>query len=148
MGNIKDLVIVKLGGSLITNKDIPQSPNIRNMKLVSKEISKVISIDKTLRLILIHGGGSYGHYFANKFGIGTARRSNVPSEGLALTAAAMIKLHSIILEELNSAGVFCGTLFPIEILSRNGEFVSSEGEFRIRSILEKKLVHIRKHLLQ
>ncbi len=54
----------------------------------------------------------------------------------------MIKLHSIMLEELNSAGVFCGTILPIEILSKNGDSVTPTGESRISSMLESGLVPI------
>src|SRR5271166_3830518 len=142
MGSIKDLVIVKLGGSLITNKDIPLSPNIRNMKLASCEISKAISNDKTIRLILIHGGGSYGHYYAKRFGIDTTKRKNAQPEGLSYTAAAMIKLHSLLLDELNAAGVYCSTIFPVEILSPDGDVISLSGESRIASLLENRLIPI------
>jgi len=142
MGRIQNLVIVKLGGSLITNKDIPESANIHNIKLVCREISGAVSRDKTPQLILIHGGGSFGHYFAKKFGLRTVLEKKVSSEGLAKTAAAMFKLHSILLEELNSAGVYCGTILPIEILSRNGDSVTVLGESRIESMLENSLVPI------
>ena len=142
MGRFENLVVVKLGGSLITNKDIPESPNFHNMKLVCREISQAISTDKSLQLILIHGGGSFGHYFARKFGLGTLLKRNASPEGLARTAAAMIKLHSVMLEELNSAGVFCGTILPIEILSRNGDSISAIGESRIITLLENGLVPI------
>jgi isopentenyl phosphate kinase len=142
MGRIENLVIVKLGGSLITNKDLPESPNIHNMKLVCREISQAISTDKNLHLFLIHGGGSFGHFFAKTFGLGTVLEKNVSPEGLARTASAMIKLHSIMLEELNSAGVFCGTILPLELLSKNGESVTAIGESRISSMLGNGLVPI------
>ncbi len=83
MGRIENLVIVKLGGSLITNKDIPESANIPKMKLLCREISQAISTDKALQLVLIHGGGSFGHFFAKKFGLGTVLERNVSPEGLA-----------------------------------------------------------------
>ncbi len=111
MGKSDKLVVVKLGGSVITNKDKPLSPNFANIRLISRQISRAISSNDKLRLILIHGGGSFGHYYAKKFGLGTKPISSAAPEGLAWTTAAMVKLHSIILDEFCNAGVYCSDRF-------------------------------------
>ncbi len=57
--------VLKLGGSVITDKAIPLSLRtgiVRNIFALLRE-----SLDKTsTRFILVHGGGSYGHYIADK----------------------------------------------------------------------------------
>ncbi len=61
----KKLLIMKLGGSLITHKNrwYP-SINEENLKRLSKEIKRGLESRKDLSLILIHGAGSYGHVLA------------------------------------------------------------------------------------
>ncbi|MUM64627.1 uridylate kinase [Acidianus infernus] len=52
--------IIKLGGSLITNKNIPYSYNEEIVRRIAREIRQFYP------LIVIHGGGSFGHYEASK----------------------------------------------------------------------------------
>jgi len=143
MGKDGKLIVVKLGGSLITNKDKPLSANIRNIRLASRELSKALSSIGKLRLFLIHGGGSFGHYYAKKFSLGTNQIKSASPEGLSRTAAAMIQLHSIVLEELCSAGVYSGTILPIELFRGTREMsIAKSGVDRILSVFENGLLPI------
>ncbi len=64
----KKLLIMKLGGSLITHKNrwYP-SINKENLRRLAKEIKKGLDERKDLSLILIHGAGSYGHVLAKLY---------------------------------------------------------------------------------
>ncbi len=53
--------IIKLGGSLITNKNIPYSFNEEVVRRIALEIKPFSS-----SLIIVHGGGSFGHYEASR----------------------------------------------------------------------------------
>ena len=61
----KELIIVKFGGSLITDKS-SNTPQINNKHL--KSISSILSQSK-YDLIIVHGAGSFGHPIAKKFNI-------------------------------------------------------------------------------
>jgi isopentenyl phosphate kinase len=141
MGTSSKIVLVKLGGSVITDKDRPMSPNLRNIRTVAKQLSRALIADKDLRLILIHGGGSFGHYYAKKFGLGREKTNGAAPEGLAWTAASMIELHSVVLNVLCNAGVYCGTILPIELLSglEKKLSVSEAGKSRINSLFANGL---------
>ncbi len=52
---------LKLGGSLITNKDIPYSPRRQVIKRVGIEIFKFMENNPDHRLLIGHGSGSFGH---------------------------------------------------------------------------------------
>ncbi len=65
----KELVIMKLGGSLITYKNrwIP-AINEDNLKRFAKEIAEAYEQRKNaLNLVLLHGAGSYGHVLATLY---------------------------------------------------------------------------------
>ena len=53
------MILIKLGGSIITNKEKPQSARRKTIDNILKQIKK---IDEPK--ILVHGGGSYGHYWS------------------------------------------------------------------------------------
>lgn len=144
MGRLGQLVIVKLGGSLITNKDVPLSPNLRNIRNVARELSNAIGLEPSIRMVIIHGGGSFGHYFAKRFSIGTEFSEQYPAEGLARTSAAMIKLHSIVLEEFCRAGVYCATVLPVEIQNRKEDNISNSESLakRVNAIFDNKLLPV------
>ncbi|NHI83238.1 MAG: hypothetical protein EAX81_02900 [Candidatus Thorarchaeota archaeon] len=64
MPQAKKLIIVKLGGSVITHKSsVPPKVNIANLTLIAKEIK-----DYTGKLILVLGGGAHGHQAAHSYG--------------------------------------------------------------------------------
>lgn len=63
--------ILKLGGSILCDKNIPFSIKWDNLERISMEIRNAIdyynsNVDK-LDLIIIHGGGSFGHPIAKKY---------------------------------------------------------------------------------
>lgn len=65
----KELVIMKLGGSLVTYKNrwMP-TINEDNLKRFAKEIAEAYHMKKEkLNLILLHGAGSYGHVLATLY---------------------------------------------------------------------------------
>ncbi|MEM3383404.1 MAG: isopentenyl phosphate kinase [Nitrososphaerales archaeon] len=106
----KELIIVKLGGSLITYKDKPLTINLESIDVVSKALSKS---DKPL--ILVHGGGSFGHYFANKYGLKT-KPSKAPAEGVSKTRASMLRLNLEVLDCLNKYGIHPYSLSPYDFI--------------------------------
>ncbi len=63
-----ELAIIKIGGSLITNKAKPFTLNDINLQVVVNEIAVIKKNIPHLRLILINGNGSFGHNTAHKFG--------------------------------------------------------------------------------
>lgn len=62
------LIFLKLGGSLITNKDIPFSARKKTIKRLGKEIALAIEDVPDLKLLIGHGSGSFGHSAASQFG--------------------------------------------------------------------------------
>ncbi|MBU3897214.1 MAG: isopentenyl phosphate kinase family protein [Nanoarchaeota archaeon] len=66
---MKSLIIIKLGGSIITDKksEIPKV-DYANLEKFSAEIAKGYN-PKEMRLILVHGAGSYGHSIAKRTGL-------------------------------------------------------------------------------
>jgi len=141
LGIGSDISIVKLGGSLVTYKDRPLSVNLPGLRVAVRELSAYLNSNKNAKLFIIHGGGSFGHFFAKEFGL-TTRFSKIQPEGVALTLTAMLQLHSLILEQLNSKEVFCATVLPSELMSSDADRITASGSARVRSIFSCGLTPI------
>ena len=55
------LYFLKLGGSLITDKDKPHSPRKNIIRRIATEISMALEKCPDMKLIIGHGSGSFGH---------------------------------------------------------------------------------------
>ena len=64
---MKELVFLKLGGSLITDKTQPYTPRLDMIEDVALQISNALQNQPDLRLILGHGSGSFGHVAASEY---------------------------------------------------------------------------------
>ena len=72
------MILIKLGGSIITNKEKPLSAKRKIIDNLAKNLKK---IDESI--IIVHGGGSYGHYWSVKYDMHT-KEKNMISEELRL----------------------------------------------------------------
>lgn len=63
-----EIVLLKLGGSLITDKDKPYTPRPDKLIDLAKEIKAALNLNPGSQLILGHGSGSFGHVAAKKYG--------------------------------------------------------------------------------
>jgi isopentenyl phosphate kinase len=100
-----DLIIIKLGGSVITFKEKPLTPNYPT---IEKMANIVKQLRKRYKIIIVHGGGSFGHYWSLKYDMHT-QPFTYQDEGVSRVRESMIKLNHIIVEKFISCGLkpFC-----------------------------------------
>lgn len=63
-----ELIFLKLGGSLITDKDQPRTSRQNVLARLAQEIASARAAHPNLALIIGHGSGSFGHAAARKHG--------------------------------------------------------------------------------
>ena len=80
--------ILKLGGSVVTLKDRPRTPNTEAITRLATEVATA----GPRRLIIVHGGGSYGHPLV-RHSLSGYKSSNQLA-GFSLTHQAMVELTS------------------------------------------------------
>ncbi len=92
------MTIVKLGGSVITHKD--KSPPQMNRKAIVRIVKELgVSIDK---LVIVLGGGSYGHQPAHLYGYGNDKTPrNKLLDGIGPIHKNMIDLSIQVADTLN-----------------------------------------------
>lgn len=84
--------VIKLGGSAITRKDTPMTPNLEVIENIAFELSK---LGKSPSIIIVHGGGSFGHFVAKKYLNGEILKN---PKGISEVHYAMLSLTKIICE--------------------------------------------------
>ena len=89
-------IVLKLGGSVITDKNKPATANMEAIERLADEIFQA----KVQSLILIHGGGSFGHPVAKKYNLTEGYGDPSQVIGFSETHRAMTKLNSIVMESL------------------------------------------------
>ena len=93
------ITLVKLGGSLITDKNIPWHFHKFIMERIASEIKTIIDCTDE-KLIIGHGSGSFGHIEAQKYNTIHGVHSNSDWFGFTKVAHAASSLSQFVLTEL------------------------------------------------
>lgn len=121
--------VIKLGGSAITHKETPFSANTGCMRRLAKELSK----GSGKKIILVYGGGSFGHAAAIKHLSGGKVRS--PS-GISEVRAAMLALTTELTRAFVAEGVPIFAFNPSSCLVFGGGGAVRFGKATLDAITE------------
>ncbi len=120
----KPLVIIKLGGSALTDKTRIYTPRIPVIHNAAKQVAE---IRKTSSVILVHGAGSYGHIPVKKYGLQHGLKSPKQLIGLSSTKFKLLEWESLLDE------IFLKHRIPVIpflasdfVVTDNGRIVSAE----------------------
>lgn len=129
----KELIIVKLGGSVLTRKDEGETEvNEGNLERLSAEIAQARK-EKDFDLVLVHGAGPFGHIPAKEYGLDTGYKDERQAKGFCVTHQSMEKLNYRVVKALQAKGLHavsfqpssCGVLkdrrlirFPTDIIKK------------------------------
>lgn len=91
----KNLILVKLGGSLITDKNKPFTARGNVISRLAKEIKQALQ-KRELNLIIGHGSGSFGHTEAAKYSTRDGLAGGGGVEGLSKVADVALELNKIV----------------------------------------------------
>ena len=124
------MIILKLGGSVLTNKDSNYAEiNHKNLNRIATEIHNSFLVkdsnpDLSEGLIVVHGAGSFGHPSAQKYQIGKHfEKEEYPEKrlGFSKTQNCVKKLNTIICECLISKNIPCVSIQPSSFITTNNK---------------------------
>lgn len=120
---MKSKVIVKLGGSFLTNKKKAHSLKENHVRKIAREIRKTLNSD--IHLVLGHGAGSYGHIAAKKYNAQQGIHPQSGWEAYYLIRQDMIRMNLKLLELFADENLHPVTIQPSAILmASNGKIDS------------------------
>ena len=121
---MKDLIFLKLGGSLITDKAQARTPRRNVINRLAREVVEALNQNPHLRLVIGHGSGSFGHLTADKYG--TRRGVHTPEQwsGFAEVWYDAHLLNQIVLQSFVTAGLpVLGFPPSASVLAENGAVI-------------------------
>jgi len=98
-----ETILLKLGGSLITDKTKPFTPRSDTIKRLAEEIHSA-RVKRDLRLVVSHGGGSFPHPPARDYQLQRGIIGPESYRGMAEVQDAAARLNRIIVRALIEAG--------------------------------------------
>lgn len=102
---MSELLFLKLGGSLLTDKTRPQALRADVLARLASEVAEALRLQPNLRLVLGHGSGSFGHVMASRYRTREGVRTAEEWRGYAETARSAAALNHLVIEALWEAGV-------------------------------------------
>lgn len=109
---MSELVFLKLGGSLLTDKTREATPQPEALARLAQEIAAARAMTPDLQLLLGHGSGSFGHVIGRRHGTRAGVRDPEGWCGFAETALAAARLNRLVADALWDAGVPLWSLQP------------------------------------
>jgi isopentenyl phosphate kinase len=96
---MQQLALIKLGGSVITFKDKPLAANSDAIDGISRTLAQIRT-----PCIIVHGGGSFGHYCSVKYGMHT-KPASYDTHSVSAVHESMVALNYIITNSMIKAGL-------------------------------------------
>ncbi|MFX1445202.1 MAG: isopentenyl phosphate kinase [Promethearchaeota archaeon] len=139
MKSINKIILLKLGGGLLTDKNKPFSIREDAAKSAVQQI-----IEANEKVILIHGGGSFGHPLAKKYGISKGIDKSIPDQilGLAETHQSMNKFNSYLINLFLEKKYPALSIQASSIFIKDSHLISTQSIDMIETALDLNILPI------
>jgi isopentenyl phosphate kinase len=110
--------VLKIGGSVITNKNGELAARTEVINRLAEEIAKAA----VKNLIVVHGGGSFGHPTAQRYAIKDGLKDDSQKVGFAETHHVMTVLNGLVMDALIWHSVPAVSVTPLScMITENGK---------------------------
>jgi len=138
----RELIFLKLGGSLITDKSRPLTAREDIIHQLAEEVAAFHSAHPETLLVLGHGSGSFGHIVASRYQTQKGVHSPDEWQGFTEVWAAAHQLNQIVIRRFASLGLPVITFAPSAgIIANQGEVVHWDLA-PLQSALSHKLIPV------
>jgi isopentenyl phosphate kinase len=122
-----DAVLLKLGGSLLTDKRRPGTVRVEVATRLASEVA--LAARGPARLVLGHGSGSFGHVAAAEHGLGDGVLRPEQLPGVSETQGRAAELHRMVVDLLRRGGALPFSIAPSSaVVFAGGEPAAFFGE--------------------
>lgn len=137
-----ELIFLKLGGSLITDKMTPRTPRLEVINRITGEIKDTLAKKPGLKLLLGHGSGSFGHTSGKKYRTREGVSTQQEWFGFAEVMYDAASLNNLVMESLQASGLPAAVFPPSSsVLSADGR-VDTWNLEPIKIALESNLIPV------
>lgn len=127
------VVVVKLGGSVITEKGSVEEVD---SAALAQAVAVIGASELSEELVVVHGAGSFGHYYADKHGLSSTVGSSDASAVWAVHDS-MRRLNDRVVTAFHDEGVSALPVQPLSSGSRSRSDTVSLSLVSVRAMLEE-----------
>jgi len=132
-------VVLKLGGSVVTEKDREETVDGESLDAAAAAVGD--ALDGLDGLIVVHGGGSFGHPNAAAYDVSTTQGTHDP-DGVLAIHGAMKTLNTFVLRRLREHDVPAVPVHPLSAASRDGDGELTLPTEQVRILLDEGFVPV------
>lgn len=136
----KPIILVKIGGSLITDKNKPFTVKERALDIIASEIKKASQMSKTL--IIGHGAGSFGHVPAKKYQTHLGLLNEQSREGIVEVAAVARALNTIVMDKIREKGSLAVAVSPLSMMTAKNFELGSMYTESLEQLLKLDMIPV------
>ena len=112
----QQVILIKLGGSIITNKDGFKQPDIPRINQLAGEIHRSNQNSRKL-MVIANGAGSYGHSVAKKYDTMDGLVNSESRRGLVELRKSLDEIHTMLIDRLAATGEYPISLSALSFLT-------------------------------
>jgi isopentenyl phosphate kinase len=132
------LTVLKIGGSVITDKTAEMTARTQEINRLAEEIEKAY----VPSLVLVHGGGSFGHPVATRHAIKEGFKEPSQALGFAETHHVMTVLNGLLMDSLVWHNVPAVSITPSScVMTENGR-IKSFSDSSLEELLRMRLLPV------
>lgn len=145
--------VLKLGGSVITEKDRPETLDGPALDTAAAAIGEVTASVRSggdgaktadfapADLVVVHGGGSFGHHHAEVHDVSTTAGTHDPEAVLAIHGA-MTTLNRFVVQRLRTHEVPAIPVHPLSAANRDGEGSLTLPAGQVETLLDEGFIPV------
>ena len=133
-----ELKVLKIGGSVITDKNGELAPRTGEIARLTKEIQE----SNVKRLIIVHGGGSFGHPPAEKYAIKDGFKEDSQKIGFSETHHVMTMLNGLLMDSLIWHEVPAVSVTPSSCIITESGRIKHFEDSAIRALLNMDFIPV------
>ena len=141
MSKANSIVLIKLGGSLITNKSKPFSERLDVIADLVGQIKKAWE-ENGRSMVIGHGGGSYPHVPAEKYKTIEGKINGQSVYGAAVVEDAAAQLNRIVVSEFLKQKLPAVSLHPSSFMTVKGKKVEAFFSNAFEEMLKLKMIPV------
>jgi isopentenyl phosphate kinase len=128
------LALIKLGGSVVTFKEKPLTANFEAINNITRVIATI-----KIPLIVVHGGGSFGHYWSVKYDMHT-KPYDYDAYGISIVHESMMCLNQIIVNSMIKERINAYAIMPSNFTSSHRPIIRKIEE--LQDIAENGIIPV------
>lgn len=128
--------VLKLGGSVVTEKDEPEQVDRLNLRRSASVVAEARD-----EFVIVHGGGSFGHHHAAEHGVSTTDGTD-SADAIRAIHGAMKRLNTAVVESLADAGVPALPVHPLSVAARDRDGALTLPSKHMATMLEEGFVPV------